>query len=99
MSALLSFAIFPTSKGDSVSEYVSKVIKIISKSNYPYKLNAMGTVVETETVSEALDVIQKSYNILEEFSDRVYITANIDVRKGKTGRIKSKVDTINKLIG
>jgi len=98
MSALLSFAIFPTSKGDSVSEYVSKVIKMISESNYPYKLNAMGTVVETGTVSEALEIIQKSYDILEKFSDRVYISSNIDVRKGKTGRIQSKIDSINSLI-
>ena len=50
MSILLNFAMFPTDKGASVSEYVSKVIENIKDSGVSYKLNSMGTTIETETM-------------------------------------------------
>lgn len=98
MSALLNFAIFPTDKGDSVSTYVSKVIKMISESGYPYSLTSMSTIVETAEVSQALEIIQKAYDVLNEFSDRVYISANIDVRNNTEGRINSKIESVMKNI-
>jgi uncharacterized protein YqgV (UPF0045/DUF77 family) len=82
MSVLMNYAMFPTDKGDSVSEFVSKIIKMISESGYDYKLNAMGTIVETE-------------NILEPFSDRVYATISFDIQTNKpTGRLEGKVKSI-----
>jgi uncharacterized protein (TIGR00106 family) len=98
MSALLNFAIFPTDKGTSVSEYVSKVIKMIKDKKYSYQLTSMGTIVETATVDEALEVILESYKILEKFSDRVYITATIDIRKNSDNRILSKIESIKNKI-
>jgi uncharacterized protein YqgV (UPF0045/DUF77 family) len=34
MSVLMNYAMFPTDKGSSVSEYVSKIIKMVSESGY-----------------------------------------------------------------
>ena len=62
MSVLLEFAMFPTDKsGDSASESVSKVIEIILKSGVSYKLTAMGTIIETETVEERLKRLLKKF--------------------------------------
>jgi uncharacterized protein (TIGR00106 family) len=94
MSVLLNFAMFPTDKGESVSPYVSKIIKHIRRSGFANQLTAMGTLVETETLPEALSLINEAYKILEEDCERVYVTANIDIRKGKLGRIDSKVRSI-----
>lgn len=94
MSVVLNFAMFPTDKGDSVSHYVTKIIKHIRRSKYTNQLTAMGTLIETETLQEALELISESYKILEEDCERVYVTVNIDIRKGKSGRIDSKVRTI-----
>lgn len=94
MSVLLNFAMFPTDKGESVSPYVSKIIKHIRRSGFSNQLTAMGTLVETETLPEALSLINEAYKILEEDCERVYVTANIDIRKGKLGRIDSKVRSI-----
>jgi len=99
MSVLLEFAMFPTDKGDSVSEYVSKIILMINDKGYSYKLTAMGTIVETETLAEALQVIQESYNVLEPYSDRVYSSVNFDIRKGKTNRLEQKIISIESKIG
>jgi uncharacterized protein (TIGR00106 family) len=100
MSVLLEFAMFPTDKtGDSASESVSKVINMINKSGITYKLTAMGTIIETETVEEALDIVNRSYKVLEPFSKRVYSTITLDIRKGKSDRLNQKIDSIESKIG
>jgi len=101
MSVLLEFAIFPTEKkeGDSASDAVSKVIEMIHKSGVSYKLGAMGTVIETETLEQALDIVNKSYKVLEPFSNRVYSSINIDIRKGKINRLVQKIQSIEQKIG
>jgi len=99
MSVLLEFAMFPTDKGASVSSYVSKVIKSIRDSGFEYRLTAMGTIVETDTLSEALSVVSNAYKALEGDSDRIYSNLKLDIRKGKDNRLKQKIESIESKIG
>ncbi len=99
MSILMDFAMFPTDKGESVSQYVSKVIDMIRNSGLPYKLNPMGTVIETETMDQALQIIQKAYEILEPVSNRIYAVAKFDIRKNRSGRLEGKIKSIEQKIG
>jgi len=100
MSVLVEFAMFPTDKkGESASPYVSKVIEMIRDSNVPYKLSAMGTSFETETIEEANALIAKSYRTLEPYSERVYTIIKMDIRKGAVNRIEGKIESIERHIG
>jgi uncharacterized protein (TIGR00106 family) len=90
---------FPTDKGDSVSEYVSQIINHIKDSGVSYKLNPMGTTIETETMEQALKIVQESYNILEPASNRVYCSINIDAQKNKSNRMAGKIASIEAKIG
>ncbi|UMB61023.1 MTH1187 family thiamine-binding protein [Lutibacter sp. A80] len=99
MSVLLEFAMFPMDKGESVSQYVSKLINMIRESGVKYQLTPMGTIIETETMPEALAIVQQSYDVLEPDCDRVYSTMTIDVRKGKSNCLTGKVKSVEKLIG
>ena len=100
MSVLLNYAMFPTDKGSSVSEFVSQIIKMVSESGYDYKLTAMGTIVETETIGQALEIVEKSYKILEPQSQRVYATMTLDIQTNKaSGRIESKIKSVESKIG
>ncbi len=99
MSVLLEFAMFPTDKGESVSPYVSKVIQMISESGVTYQLTPMGTIIETETMSEALGIVQQSYDILEPDCDRLYSSLNFDIRKGKSKRMTQKIISVENIIG
>ena len=100
MSVLMNLAIFPTDKGTSVSSEVSKVIKMIKESGVDYKLSAMSTVVETETMEEALAIVQKAYDILNPNSDRIYSAITFDIQNNKPyGRMKSKIESVEKKIG
>jgi len=98
MSVLVNFAIFPTDSGTSVSKYVSEVIKMINNSGVSYKLNPMGTSFETETMRDALQLIEDSYSILKNH-DRIYCVANFDIQKDKSNRILSKIKSIEDRIG
>ncbi len=99
MSVILEFAMFPTDKGVTVSTYVSRIIKEIDASGHPYQLTPMGTIIETATVREALDIVEKAYETLETDCERVYSTLKFDIRKGEMGRMKQKVDSIKSHIG
>jgi len=99
MSVLLEFAMFPTDKGDSVSQYVGEVIQMIKESGVRYKLTAMGTIIETGTIDEALAIVNKSYKVLEPYSNRVYSSVKLDIRKGKSNRLEEKIKSIESKIG
>jgi len=99
MSVLMNLAMFPTDKGTSVSKYVGEVIKMIRDSGASYKLSAMSTVVETETMQEALAIVQKAYDILQD-SDRVYSAITFDIQNNKPfGRIDGKIKSVESKIG
>lgn len=99
MSVLLEFSMFPTSgdcrDGSSVSAYVSRIIDMIDSSGYSYQLTPMGTIVETDSVEEALAVVQKAYDQLGD-CDRIYSALKLDIRKGKKDRLTGKIASVEK---
>jgi len=99
MSVLVEFAMFPTDKGESVSEYVSRIIKMFKESDINYQLTPMGTVFEVESMEEATAVINNAYKQLEPDCNRVYTTIKMDIRKNKSNRMKQKISSIKNKIG
>ncbi|WP_025270450.1 MTH1187 family thiamine-binding protein [Hippea sp. KM1] len=99
MSVLVEFAMFPTDKGESVSSYVSRIIKVIDESGFEYKLTPMGTVFETETMEEALGLINKAYSVLEPDCNRIYSTIKFDIRKNRSNRLTQKIASIESKLG
>ena len=98
-SVLLEFSMFPTSdecrEGASVAKQVSKIIDMIDRSGVAYKLTPMGTVVETQTMRQALDIIEKAYEQLEG-CERVYSSLKFDIRKNCENRLKTKIESVEK---
>ena len=89
----------PLGKGESVSKYVARVVDIIDKSGLPYVLTPMGTIVEGEDWDQVMDVLKKGFQELKKDCPRISITMKIDYREGKSGRIKSKVESVQQKIG
>lgn len=92
-------AMFPTDKGDSVSPYVSRIIAMIRESGIPYSLSPMATIIETETLEEALKVINDAYKLLENDCSRVYATFSLDIRPGRQNRMDAKIKSVEDKIG
>jgi uncharacterized protein (TIGR00106 family) len=95
---IVQFSIVPLGVGISVSNYVAKVIKIVDESGLPYKLHAMGTIVEGDW-EEVMNLIKKCRDTLMDDTERVLIDIKIDDRKGATGRIEGKVKSVEEKVG
>jgi len=102
MSVLLEFSMFPTSpdgrEGAGVSGYVSKIIDMIDKSGVAYQLTPMGTIVECNSMKEALKVIEDAYECLSD-CERVYSSLKFDIRRNKSNRLKSKISSVEEKLG
>lgn len=101
LSVLMEFSMFPTSsedrEGASVSAQVSKVIDAIDKSGVAYQLTPMGTVIEAHTMKEALGIIELAYEQLDS-CERVYSSLKFDIRKNCTNRLKTKIESVEKVL-
>ncbi len=94
---LLEFSMSPLGKGESVGKYVARSLNIIDKSGVYYRLNPMGTVLEGEW-EQVFAVVQKCYERMKKDCNRISCTIKVDYRKGHSGRLQSKVASIEKTL-
>ena len=90
---LLEFSMTPLDKGESVSKYVARSLKIIDESGSDYRLNPMGTVLEG-TWEEVFGVVNRCFERMQQDCQRISVAIKVDYRKGKEGRLKSKIASI-----
>ena len=90
---LLEVSMSPLGKGESVGKYVARSLEIIDKSGVDYRLNPMGTVLEGEW-DEVMAVVKQCYERMRKDCNRISCSIKIDYRKGATGRLDSKVASV-----
>lgn len=95
---LVEFSLTPLDKGESLSKYVSRSIDIVDKSGLPYKLGPMGTCVEGEW-DEVFDLIKKCFEKMKGDCRRISISIKADYREGKSGRLESKIKSVEEKLG
>ena len=95
---LLEFSIAPFDKGSSVSEYVAKALRVIDDSGLDYQLTPMGTIIEGDWL-KVMGVVDECFKVMLKESDRVVMQIKVDYRKDRVGRIKGKVQSVEKIIG
>ena len=92
---LLEFSMSPLGEGESVGKYVARSLDIIDKSGVAYRLNPMGTVLEGEW-EVVFSVVQRCYERMKKDCNRISCTIKVDYRKGHSGRLQSKVASVEK---
>ena len=95
---LLEFSMTPSTQEDSKSKYVARILDIIDKSGLPYQLTPMGTIIEGEW-AEVFAVVTDCFRSLEADCPRIGSQIKIDYRAGTSSRMKSKVETVETLLG
>ena len=95
---LLEMSITPLGKGESVSRYVAECVELVDQSGLDYELHAMGTIVEGE-LDQVLDLMRRCIVQTATHSDRVTCAAKLDFRRGQSGRLKSKVASVEQKLG
>ncbi len=94
---IANFAIFPTSEGASVSQYVKEAIKIIEDSGLKNETGGMSTVIEAQDLATLLKVIEKAHEAMVKMgARRIHIDLNIDHRLDKDVTIDSKLKAVGK---
>jgi len=92
---LLEFSMSPLGKGESVGKYVARSLDIIAKSGVDYRLNPMGTVLEGEW-DDVFRVVRQCYERMKRDCSRISCTIKVDYRKGHSGRLSSKVASVER---
>jgi len=95
---LLEFSMSPLGKGESVSQYVARSLDIIDASGIPYRLTPMGTILEGEW-EEVMSVVQQCYERMRADCPRITCSIKIDAREGKSGRLQSKIASVEQRLG
>ncbi|MGH7274391.1 MAG: MTH1187 family thiamine-binding protein [Nitrospiria bacterium] len=94
---LLEFSMSPMGKGESVSPYVAKSLEIIDKSGLEYRVNPMGTVLEGEW-DEVFGVVKQCFEQMRQDCNRISATLKVDYRKGASGRMARKIESVEKIL-
>ena len=93
MSAILDFSIFPLDKGDSLSAYVARAIRIVRESGLPYVFSPMSTSIEGDW-DAVLAVVTRCKEELEKDCGRIHVAMRIDWRSGPAGRLTAKIQAV-----
>jgi uncharacterized protein (TIGR00106 family) len=93
---VFQLTMFPTGKATvGSSQAVAKVIDIIDRSGYPYKMGAMSTAIEGDW-DGVIALIDKARKALRKAHDRVYISIVIDDRKDAKNRLTGKIASVER---
>jgi uncharacterized protein (TIGR00106 family) len=95
---LLEFSMSPLGKGESVGPYVARSLEIVEQSGLDYRLHAMGTILEGEW-DDVLAVVKRCYDAMRSDCPRISCSIKIDAREGASGRLESKVRSVEKRLG
>jgi len=98
MSVLAEFSIVPLGKGESLSPYVARAVRIVKDSGLKHAFHAMGTEIEGESFAQVCEVIGRCLAELHTDCDRVSVSIKIDSRPGRTGQLAGKVASVRKLL-
>jgi uncharacterized protein (TIGR00106 family) len=93
---IAAFSVSPVGP-EEVGGAVADAVRIVRESGLPNETNAMFTNLEGEW-DEVLAVIKSCVLRLAQDSPRISVVIKVDYRPGVTGALRSKVDTIERLL-
>ena len=95
---LAEFSMWPMDKGESVGQYVARLLDIIDKSGLPYRLGPLGTCIEGE-YAQVMDVIRQCHDALAKDCNRIACTIKMDYRAGHDNMLDSKIASVEQKLG
>ena len=93
MSTIAELSLFPLDKGESLSPYVARVVKVIQDSGLSYHLGPMGTAIEGDW-EDVMSTVHQCMDVMRSDSNRVYMVLTVDSRKEGEDRLNKKVESI-----
>ena len=96
---IVAFSISPSGGDETggVSEAVAEAVRVVRESGLPHETNAMFTNVEGEW-DEVMAVVKRAVDVVAARSPRVGLVLKADLRPGRTGQLRAKVDRVEELL-
>jgi uncharacterized protein (TIGR00106 family) len=95
---LVAFSVTPLGVGEAVAEYVADAVRVVRDSGLPNRTDAMFTTVEGDW-DEVMGVVKRAVEAVAAKAPRVSLTLKADVRRGVSGALESKVETLERYLG
>lgn len=95
---IVAFSVAPTvvdSPTAEMAKAVAEAVRIVRASGLPNETNSMFTLIEGEW-DEVFAVIKDATAAVEAVSPRVSLVIKADIRPGFTGRLKGKVEDLER---
>lgn len=95
---IIAFSVAPTITNNPKAEMagaVAEAVRVVRESGLPNETNAMFTLIEGEW-DEVMDVVKRATEAVQKVSPRVSLVLKADIRPGYTGRLKGKVEDLEK---
>jgi uncharacterized protein (TIGR00106 family) len=93
MSTIVHLSIFPLDKGEHLSSYVARAVRIIRESGLPHHLGPMGTTIEGEWQA-VMDVVNRCFEELRKDCGRIIVNLKADYKKDAENRMTGKVASV-----
>lgn len=93
---LFAFSVAPTTTAEdsaSMSEAVAEAVRVVRASGLPHETTSMFTTVEGDW-DEVMPVIRAATDAVLAVSPRVSLVLKADLRPGRTGELRGKVDRV-----
>jgi uncharacterized protein (TIGR00106 family) len=86
------FAVVPMGVGTSARKYIEAVEQMLARSGVRFIPGAMSTTIETRSMREAFDLVEKASKVLADMGvQRTITTLRIDCRLDKENSIDAKL--------
>ena len=94
VSVLVAFAVTPLGVGEDVGKIVAESVRVVRESGLANKTDAMFTVVEGESWTEVMAVVQKAVEAVAARAPRVSTVIKVDWRPSARNAITGKVQDL-----
>ena len=95
---ICDFSMFPLDKGDSLSHYVGKSLKIIAESGLAYRLGPMSTAIEGN-YEECMKIVEKCFEEMSRECNRIVLNLKMDFRRNRKNSMDSKIRSVERATG
>lgn len=99
MAVIAEFSVIPLGEGTSVSRLVARAVKALEQAGAKHTTTPMGTIVEAESLDEALRLIRLAHEaVFEAGARRVITLIKIDDRRDAERRMEDKLRSLEKAL-